>query len=375
MKVKPFIFFALFATIAVTGHAELKISGSMRNDAIVSFMTNREVYNDILETKFIIQRKADDWKFYSDIRLKLLFGQSANMIENAAETFAYYLGSVEPNLAALSGSMFPTYFVTVPRTFIKFYTGIGDFSLGKTYVNFGNIGVFNPLEMNKSVTFTDLNYEKEGILGVEYDFMIGALSGGRIYVSPDDPLSNTGVGMSVYGNVGSFDIGLVLNRKQYNANIIGAYFKGDLIVGVHGGYAFHINDWGEDRFNEANLGIDYSFFKGKLIPSLTFYYCEAGAESVDDYVAVSDEDRYFQAKYYLYGNLTYAHDEFFSAGVDCFVNLIDSSGMVMPNVGYLLFDGLKFTLLGMYLWKDGDVEFSSDLNGEVSVVLRCEASL
>lgn len=370
---------ALIAQFTLTAFAypELKVSGDFRNDSLVTFSTNDSMFNNILETKIILQRKSSDWKFYADFRLKLLSGQYANQITDLENTFMATLIAMDSNATALAatGGMFGSYSLSFPRAFVKFYTGIGDFTVGKTYINFGNPSVFNPLEMNKSINFTDLSYDKDGLIAVEYRFPFGALSGGTIFLSPDYPLSNTAGGLSLYGNVGSFDIGMVINRKAYNNNSLGFYFKGDLGVGIQAGYAFHFDDWYTNYFNEANIGIDYSFLEGKMITSLEFYYAETGATETNDYDPYSTDDRYFMARYYLYGNVIYAPNEFWSMGLDCFVNMIDYSGLVMPRVSYVILDGLTLTGQFGWLWKEGYAEFSGDTLGHYSLLLRVEAAL
>lgn len=384
-SIRAFLSVAFLLSL-VPAHAGLKLSGRFRNDFYFVGGTNDSVsFNDIAETRLILKKSADDWKFYADVRLQMYYGQYAEQfaaLEESSMEFMNWLiaGGYTNSLPAYlpeSSDVFSRaefLQISIPRVFVKFYTGFGDFSLGKTYVNFGNAGIFNPFEMSDELDFTDISADKSGILALEWDFPLGKLSGGNFYISPDDPLSNTGIGGSLYMNVWKFDIGAVLNRENYNNNIFGFYLKGDLGVGLSASYAYHFDDYFTNNspgHNEAVIGIDYSFFDSKLIPSVEFHYDESGATSTNDY----DPSDAWKARYYVYANLTYTHDEFLNFGVYSFINAVDGSGMLIPFVNYLVFDGLTATLLGSYVWGKDTQEFSSDVYGNYNVLLRLEAKL
>ncbi len=376
---KRFLAAVLLTGLAAVGlHAEIAVNGVFRNDMAFTRMSNDTVFNDILENRLILQRKTDNWKFYADLRMKIYYGQAAVLSGQMTTGMMAAMAMLYPPLTnglALPFNFGSVYF-SMPRAFVKLYTGAGDVTFGKTYVNFGILGVLNPLEMNKTINFSDLSYDKEGILAVDYKYPLGSLAGGELYVNPQYPLSNTAGGGSLFFHVGTFDLGLVLNRKEYNRTVAGAYFKGDLELGVHGGYAYHFDDWFTNNFSEANIGIDYSFFEGKLIASVDAYWADIGAESTNDYNKNTEADKYFLAKYYLYGNLSCNFNEFIGVSVDCFVNLIDGSGLVLPSLKYTVFDGLYLTLLVDYIWSDDkNKEFSSERYGIASALMRVEAKL
>jgi hypothetical protein len=331
--------------------AEIELSGAIRNDFMVLKPTNASPnYNNTLEMKLIFGRKTEEWKFYADARLSLYAGIITN----------YTGASVGLNLL---------------RAFIRYYSPIGAVTVGKTYMNYGIRGMFNPFEMVKNVNFTDLNYDLEGMVGLTWEPPFDDLSGMKIYVRPDTSLSNSGGGLSIYTHLGTFDMGIVYNRKMWNQNVTGLYFKGDLEVGINGAWAYHFDDYGTNRFNEANFGIDYSFFENKLIFMFVFYYDEYGAENPDKYNYFSREDKYFLAKYYLFGDISVVFDEFLSMQFDGFFNLVDGSGLFMPQIKYLLSDGLTVSALAGIPWGGDKSEFAPAKNGEYSLVGRFEAKL
>ncbi len=348
-------------------NVDIDITGALRNDAFFTRYKDDSEYGDILEAKIILQKKTDKWNLYIDGRAYLYYGYITEV-----------LGTSDAKLM---------------RGFIRYFTEMGDFTLGKTYINLGNPGIFNPFELDKSVNLSDLSYTKEGIIALEYVLPFGELSGVKAYAGHDSLISNYTTGLSVYSNAGSFDFGVVANRKgpqeitaenedlinqnqmletdNTAKNIAGVYLKGDLGVGVQGAYCYHIDDRKED-FSEANLGIDYSFFDGHLILNAIFYYNQSGADKTEEYIS-TDTETYFFAKYYIYGNIIYIFDEFLSADIGCFANLNDGSTIIIPEAIIVIANGLTMTLQGAYVTGTGNEEFSQDLLGQYSILLRVEA--
>jgi len=354
----PIIIIYLFSAEGI--FSELTLSGAIRNDSYLVETDDSEYFSDVLENKFVIRGKAEDWKFYSDIRGFLYFGEQSK----------------------ISGE----YDLKLMRSFVRYYTSYGDLTLGKTYINFGNPGIFNPFELDKNVIFSDLNYIKEGMLALEYEIPFGDLSGGKIYSGYSNTTKNYSTGFSVFSNLEKFDFGIVAVRKGRNKNVQlmyldpevkiedknnnGVYFKGDLFLGIFGGYNYHFYDNLKKNFNEANAGLDYSFFEGHLILDSAFYYNESGAIKTENYNMIYDA--YFFARYYLYGGIRYIYDDFLSFHNACFVNLIDSSMIVMPSVIFVITNGLTATLQAGILTGEGLSEFSREQLGHYSILARVE---
>jgi hypothetical protein len=371
MKVKRKVFQIIVILLCLSSqlyadNADIDITGALRNDAFLTKYKDDSEYGDILEAKIILQKKTDKWNLYIDGRAYLYYGYITEV-----------LGTSDAKLM---------------RGFIRYFTEMGDFTLGKTYINFGNPGIFNPFELDKSVNLSDLSYTKEGIIALEYVFPLGELSGVKAYAGHDSRISNYTTGLSLYSNAGNFDFGVVANRKgpkkitaenedlanqtqendDVGKNSGGFYLKGDLGVGVQGAYCYHIDDR-KDGFSEANLGIDYSFLDGHLILNAILYYNQSGADNTEEYQLTAEGDTYFLAKYYVYGNIIYIFDEFLSADIGCFANLNDKSTIVIPKLIIVIANGLTMTLQGAYITGTGNQEFSQDLLGQYSILLRVEA--
>ena len=326
----------------------LKISGLLRNDAIVSAPADNIRFDDILEARLITEYSSDQWKFYGDGRFYSYFG-------DIAETNGKYKTSLM-------------------RAFIRYYSPIGDITLGKTYVNFGIAGIFNPFEANKQVTLKDLSYDKEGILALEYEFSLGDRSGGKLYGGVNFEESSKSNeyrgGASLWTNFQSFDMGIVANRYDRDRNLGGLYLKGDAVVGLQASYGCHFNDDFNSAVHEASAGVDYSFFSGKLVLTALFYFNEGGSTTKGSYTYQADG--YFGARYYTYGAVDYTHDEFFSSKLYSFVNCVDGSAIITGSCSFVITNGLTLTLLASAVTGSGNDEFSHTTHGWTSGLVRVE---
>ncbi len=370
MKIK-LIFLSLFCVFSFA-FGEITLNGTFRNDALWTYKSNNFVFSDVVENKLIFSRKAEEWRFYADTRIYLLYGEAAKYPLNI-ELPSYLTNIGFPSVIVTNIDI--PFLIELKRAFIRYDSPAGIFSLGKTYINFGNPGIFNPFELDKSLSFSDLKADKSGIFALDYQSKFWELTGFKLYLSMKGENNEPVYGGSIFTHFGNFDAGIAANRLFKDTNRIGFYFKGDIEVGVTTGYAYHFDDSFTNNWNEANLGVDYSFFDNKLFASLVFYYAEKGATITNDYDKNDVVDKYFKAKFYLYGNIIYSPDEFLSLSLDTFYNLIDYSVLFIPSIRYTLSDGLDFTILGFIPVGEKEVEFSVDKLGNWGVDLRVEAKL
>jgi len=351
----------LFLLIVVPAFAKAKISGSLRNDAYGIIKKNDFVFNNTLQGKLILDAKNKKWKFYGDLRFYLFNGENAP--------------------AVFSNTLADNYDIKLMRAFIRYFSTIGDFTLGKTYVSFGIGGLFNPFDFNKSLNVSDTSYDKEGNIAFEYIFYGGDVFEGKIYGSLNnldiesikDYTPKYSAGLSLMGTVGTFDLGFIANRLGSNRNITGVYFKGDVEVGLQASYAFHFNDSFNEEFayfNELSAGIDYSFLDSHLITKLMFYFNQSGETDPANYKI--SNDYFFNAKYYLYGNITYMIDEFLSIYLDCFLNAADWSAVILPTLKWTVTDGINLTVAFVIPTAVDTKEFSQSTVGYFSTLIRVE---
>ncbi len=342
----------LLAAVHEASAGPLRVRGRVRNDAILLVSDNVK-FTDIFETMLVVEKKWDNVKFYGDGR------------------FYAYNGII----TKYDG----WYRFRFMRGFFRVYTPSGDITVGKTYINFGNTGVLNVFEFDKSVTLTDLSYDKEGIYAFEYAYFKDNKFEGKFYAGVYDRERDNDLyvedvrfagGFSLMGHSGTFNYGFVANRIDTDRNVTGVFFKGDIEIGVNGSCAFHFNDLFNKMFSEAQLGVDYSFVDGKLVCTANFYYNERGASKHGP--RLPSPNYYFTARYYIHGSLVGLIDEFLSTGIDCFANLVDESLLLLPYFNWIVRDGITLSFIFPVPVGQGDQEFSRDRAGYLSAVVRIE---
>jgi|GEM_PF-1027153 len=329
--------------------AEVKISGLLREDAYYIRMPDHPVRADlfanVLETRLVLDRVRDDWSFYADGRLYMYAGEFQA---------AYGLSRV-----------------SLMRAYVRDFSPIGDFTVGKTYINFGNSGLFNPFEIDKKIQLTDLQYAREGLYAVEYYLPWQDLSGLKVYSGFNDAFKyNPMWGISPGYHLGKYDLGVVYNHANKDKNVAGVYFKGDAFVGIQGSWGAHLDDQWKLSYNEASAGIDYSFFEGKVVATVLFYYNENGAGAYKDYKPSAES--FLLAKFYSFVSLAWLVDEFWNIQAMAFVNLVDNSAVILPVVSVSIANGLNLTLQMNFVTAKKDAEFSRDKSGDAGALVRLE---
>lgn len=322
----------LLMIFPAAGRAGIILSGLVRNDTSVVVEGGDAHLMDRLETRLVFTARKDDrWKFYADGRAFLLYGT--------------------PWMEAGFNPAYQGYaYAKLMRSFLRIYFPVGDVTLGKTYINFGNAGIFNPFDLDRSVNFSDLDYDREGILAAEVNLFSGNLFHFKIFggiYNFDTTVNNAElpVGAQFAFHVGSFDLGAVIERMGHNRNVTGAWFRGDAVVGLQGAYGFHFDDTMDEYYHEANLGADYSFLRGKLILTLIVFFNGQGALESDNYPAAGITSAGFpHAMFYVYGNITGVIDEFLNLQLDSFINCVDGSSYLIPMVEWTIYDGLYLTV-------------------------------
>lgn len=343
--------------------AELQWSGALRNDALVLGGQERAVLIDHLENQLVLQRRTDAWRFYADVRVDLYAGEAAALVPDG----------VPEGREAVA--------VRLLRGFVRYASPWGDWTLGKTYANFGVAGLFNPFEIDRNVQLTDLGYTKEGIVGLTYAAALGPLSGCQVLLSPGTANTEPAAAAGVHTHWDRFDLGWVAQRRGRDLNLTGVYLQGDLEVGVQAAYAFHCDDDGSRSFSEATAGIDYSFWDGQVLASATGSYLEGGAASrgttvpafsgASAVVGLGDPT----AGLSWHASLQFMPDEFFQARLDLFGDAEDGSGLVVPGATWVLADGLSLTLQGIVPTGTGPTRFSRERLGTLIGLVRVEAKL
>jgi len=336
----------------------ITLSGLLRNDSTYArFDKNtiqRDYFSNLLEARLILERKRIDWNFYTDMRLYRFEGGDKMGIQKA---------QYDKNQAKLM------------RAFLRYFSSIGDFTIGKLYINAGNSGIFNPFELDKSFQFSDLQYAREGFSGIEYslpwnlnNFNLFTATGKNFKYEPVAGY-NPIYGTSLQLHFLTIDAGMAMIHTDRNNNRSGLFFKGDMILGVQGSYAAHIDDKIKFQYSEANAGIDYSFYSGKITTTLLYYYNEKGARNKINYQMSAES--FLKARDYILLSGVYQIDEFWNIQLPVFINIVDQSTAVIPSLTTLLSGGLSVNVqLPFFTGKTSD-EFSNTRNS-FTLLLRVE---
>lgn len=348
MKQQQTILIALLLLVisALSGTAAgFSVYGTLRNDTSLGYTNNGWLWNNTLETRFKLQHRSRSWQTHVDARLYYNSGELLTVTNELV--------------------------FTLNRSFVRFFPEFGHITVGKSYINYGVAGVFNPFEFNKAVKLDDVNYDKEGIAAAEVMIALGDFSGWKVYGGADG--KQLAFGSELDLRAGRFRIGAAFHHKRKETNLAGIFFKGDAGVGVHGALALHCNDSFEDPWLEANGGIDYSF--GKLILAVDWYCNRRGADNPADYQPASDRDGFLLSRHYLYSTADLQLNEFWKTGWHAFWNLNDSSRLHTVQCSWIPARAVTLTLLINLLPQGGNREFSHEKYGRWSTLLRMECRI
>ncbi len=335
--------------------SEISLTGALRNDAMVTSRREPAAYSDklhefnnILETGIVLEAENEDWKYYGDARAYFYEGSS--------------VGSTSGNGRSED--------VKLMRSFLRYTSGIGTTTLGKAFVNVGNGGLFNPFEIRKLVTFSDLSYTREGFLLASQTVNWQDTSELLVYAGSPNPFNYDPFwGISPGFHFSGMQGGLVVSHARADHNNAGIFLKGDYGAGFHGSWNTVLSDEGNYRYNEAVAGMDYSV-NAQWFFDAGGYYNQSGADNPAEYE--TSETAYLSAEYYAFFSANYIPDEFLQMGVMAFINATDGSTLLLPSVTTFLSTGLSATLLFVLPTATGQTEFSQDLYGAATTLVRVE---
>lgn len=338
-------FVLVFCTGSLHGGTGFAVYGTLRNDTAVGRTNSNWIWSNTLETRLNLQHRASVWKAYIDARIYC-------------------------NSGAVLSATNRTVFV-LNRSFVRFLPRFGHITVGKTYINYGNAGVFNPFEFHKGLDMDDISYEKEGIAAAELYLGLGEFSGWKVYAGADGEKAAAGTELTV--QPGKFRIGAAAHRKGPDNNLAGIFFKGDALLGIHGAGAVHYSDNLTRPWIEANAGADYSF--GKLLLSVEWYYNRRGTTGSTAVLSDPARDGYLSSRSYGYASARIPFNEFWSCSWYAFWNLEDRSRIHSIQCSWIPARAVSLTLIVSLLPLGGTREFSKDHYGSWSTLLRMECRI
>jgi hypothetical protein len=161
--------------------------------------------------------------------------------------------------------------------------------------------LFSPIDAFTVPLLSDLNYVRTGSDVVRLDAQFNDVSGLEAVSTVAGSLETLRSALKLYTNVLDFDIaGVGMYRGSRNEVLAGAYFKGDIELGVYGEAVEHIlySPW--STYFEGMLGADYSI-ENTYYFTLEYYYngnpASPGSLAPVD---LANEPALFLNQHYLY---------------------------------------------------------------------------
>ncbi|MGL4394710.1 MAG: hypothetical protein ACRCS8_05750 [Brevinema sp.] len=347
-----YVYLILLSALSVLPtYAQVKFLGEFRSDLVVAGGngTDPEVQN---KSSLImnVNYKSEDWSFFSDLRVNLWYGYGDNTL-------------LQPNgflfLENQSGKHLTALDLDLNRLFVKAYAGTSIFTIGRSYVTFGQTVLFNTLEWSKNFSLFDIDAPKPALNMLNWDIGIGSYGKFSAMVAGDDAWEDILGATSLILGIPGFEFGFVYQYKGLDKSILGTYFKADIFITVFGSYAAHLNNVLDGNFqsdHEFSIGADYSFPIGlsRMLLQQIFYIHALGEKGSAELLLKEFGDFYFRGFAYSYSSISVQIDQFSNVGVDVLANMLDGSGMVLPKSSFTLLDGLTLDMmLGINFGKRG----------------------
>jgi hypothetical protein len=348
------------------------VDGLMRSDSLMTVPTDGSpVWSQSEEARISFSPSGQGWKALIDARFFYL--QPAASL--ALTDFTSLLSGDLPELRNAIPLLGDAAYVNLARAWLRFDLPYGNLTVGRFWPKTGIFGIFNPFEWSKTIGFTDTSFDREGVDGASWNFGVTDTGEGQVFVAPGGSISNLAGGASLTMNALGFDFGVAALRKGWSTNVAGFYFKGDLLVGVNASWAFHFDDGLTNAWSEIYAGIDYSFDFGgpKLLLTGGAYYAAHGATNTNEYLAVTGDDRYLNARLYGLADASLVWDDSLTFDFIAFANGVDGSTVLIPQLKIQPWSAITVTLYAVFATGTGDTEFNRTLFGNCTLLARCEA--
>jgi hypothetical protein len=271
MTMRPFSIFIFTAGLAIAKDSGgVRVWGNFQNDLIALQTFGREFKNqfdftgDGILTLNARNKDNTSLKVEGSADIVLLYGAAAGLIPRERQILL---------LTSTEGDML----LDLRKLYAVFFLPFGDFFVGRQIINFGQGLVFSPIDVFSSINVFELNFKRSGSdvarLRIPFGSTAGAEATGGL-VGGGKALA----ALKLYGNCHGVDLAAIgIYRGARDDAIGGITFKGDLIAGIYGELAGHVNTENHRRYADAMFGADYSirntwFFNAE-------YLCSGGSDS------------------------------------------------------------------------------------------------
>ncbi|MGL5721935.1 MAG: hypothetical protein ACRCY4_06020 [Brevinema sp.] len=319
--------------------AQFRFGGYFEDTA--SFTTDVDFINSI-QLKTDLEYRAETWRIFGDIRLNLFYGYT-DIVSLSPNNFLFTTQNGKNNFAIG---------LEVPRLYFRGFSKAGNFIVGRSYLNFGQPQIFNPLEWNKTFSLFDPTATRPGINMFAWDLGLGSYGRIKAFVGGDDNWLTPLGGVEIIFGAPRLEMGLAYQYKDKDYSVFGLNLKADIVLTFSLTYAAHVREIisgkGLEDYHEVSVGVDYSFpiHTSSLLIKQIFYYNSSGATSeAERLMPLQQNIGYFSSSAYSYTELTVTINEFISFGANVLVNMIDGSGVVLPNGTFTLANNLVLDMI------------------------------
>jgi len=274
----------------------------------------------------------------SELEYTILFPEKKSFLREKSSTF---------NLNTANASIMPSNF---------------KFTIGKFLPKWGKGKIFRPMDIFTPQTFFLNKLSYKGIDGFSSKYYISDLSSFELLFIPSMDIRNISPFIDyttftnsinhsiVAGNLEfhlfTFDNNLIFLRDTSAGNtLIGAVFKGDIIVGLWGEISFSFKN--EKKILKISSGMDYSFAK-YFFTTIEYFYDESGVKNYKQYPKLMTlMPRMTYGREYTMLDFYILTPEGINFGIASIINLIDKSFIIFP---YYRNEILQNTYLGISLY-------------------------
>jgi len=297
--VLSFTFFALAAAVAAAQEkGGLDLSGSLLGDA------------SVLQTAFESPAQIAPGGF-SQFTVNVVNGNRQFAKVEGTGILTVWAGAYAP-LAASEASSTGMFSAMAPdgstavtvelrKLYLAVFTQLVDISMGRQIINFGVGTLFSPIDAFTVPLLSDLNYVRTGSDVVRLDAQFNNVSGLEAVSTVAESLDALTSALKLYTNVFNFDFaGVGMYRGSQNEVLAGAYFKGDIELGVYGEAVQHFlySPW--STYFEGMLGADYSIENTYFFTAEYYYNGNPASPGSLAPIDLANAPALFLNQHYLY---------------------------------------------------------------------------
>ncbi|MCB0738055.1 MAG: hypothetical protein KDC92_11120 [Bacteroidetes bacterium] len=281
-RVKLFIFTILLVSSSAFAQDNFTLNGYvkyMQTNFLVSTPSTTLLTDNLIHNRLNAKWYASDkLQFSVELRNRAFYGEYTKSIPNYGDLLDNDPGFVDMAFTWVNEPSFILH-TMIDRANFTYQSKKWNLRVGRQRINWGINTVWTPNDVFNALNYLDFDYEERpGSDAVKFQYYLGDFSNLEVAFSPAD---------SIEGSIAAIKYGT--NYKGYDYQIMGGYYKQDLVLGA--GWAGNIKSAGFkgeasyfthqnavfDSFGNlsATASIDYTFKKG-WYGGVSFLYTSGG---------------------------------------------------------------------------------------------------